>query len=44
MGVHTWNNEAEKPEGLILGYSLVSSGSGKDHAEADFHVISKQFV
>ena len=43
VGVHTWNNEAEKPEGLILGYSLVSSGSGKDQAEADFHVISKQF-
>ena len=43
VGFHTWNNEAEKPEGLILGYSLVGSGSGKDQAEADFRVISKQF-
>ena len=43
VGVHTWNNETEKPEGLILGYSLISSGSGKAQAEADFHVINKQF-
>ena len=43
VGFHAWNNETEKPECLILGYSLVSSGSGKDQAEADFHVINKQF-
>ena len=43
VGVHTWNNETEKPDGLILGYSLVSSGSGKDQTEADFPVINKQF-
>ena len=42
-GIQTWNNQAEEPEGYILGYSLISSGSGKDQAKADFHIISKQF-
>ena len=43
VGIHIWNKQAEKPEGYILGYSLISSGSGKDQAKADFHIISKQF-
>ena len=43
MGIHTWNKETEKPEAYVLGYSLISSGSGKDQATADFHIISKQF-
>ena len=43
VGIHTWNKQAEKPDGYILGYSLISSGSGKDQAKADFHIISKQF-
>lgn len=43
VGVHTWNSQTDKPEGYILGYSLISSGSGKDQAKADFHIISKQF-
>ena len=43
VGIHTWNKLTEKPEAYILGYSLISSGSGKDQAKADFHVISKQF-
>ena len=32
---HTWNSESQKPEGYILGYSLLSSGS-------DYHIIKKQ--
>ena len=43
VGIHTWNKLTEKPETYILGYSLISSGSGKDQAKADFHVVSKQF-
>ena len=43
VGIHTWNKLTEKPEAYILGYSLISSGSGKDQAKADFHVVSKQF-
>ena len=43
VGIHTWNNQADKPEGYVFGYSLISSGSGKDQAKADFHIISKQF-
>ena len=43
MGIHTWNKETEKPEAYVLGYSLISSGLGKDQATADFHTISKQF-
>ena len=39
---HTWNNESQKPEGYILGYSLSSSGSGRDQAKADYHIIRKQ--
>ena len=27
---HTRNSESQKPEGYILGYSLLSSGSGRD--------------
>ena len=42
-GIHTWNKLTEKPEAYVLGYSLISSGSGKDQAKAEFHVISKQF-
>ena len=43
VGIHTWNKLTEKPEAYILGYSLMSSGSGKDQAKAVFHVVSKQF-
>ena len=43
VGVHTWNSESQKPEGYILGYSLLSSGSGRDQAKADYHIIRKQF-
>ena len=43
VGIHTWNKLTEKPEAYILGYSLISSGSGKDQAKADFHVVSMQF-
>ena len=43
VGIHTWNKQAEKPEGYILRYSLISSGSGKDQAKADLNIISKQF-
>ena len=43
VGIQTWNPDTEKPEGVILGYSLISSGSGKDQAKADFHVVNKQF-
>ena len=41
--VHTWNSESQKPEGYILGYSLLSSGSGRDQAKTDYHIIRKQF-
>ena len=40
---HTRNSESQKPEGYILGYSLLSSGSGRDQAKADYHMIRKQF-
>ena len=40
---HTWNSESQKPEGYILRYSLLSSGSGRDQAKADYHIIRKQF-
>ena len=40
---HTWNSEGQKPYRYILGYSLLSSGSGRDQAKADFHIIRKQF-
>ena len=43
VGIHRWNNQTEKPEGYILGYSLTRSGSGKDQVNADFYIISKQF-
>ena len=43
LGIHTWNKLTEKPEANVLGYSLISSGSGKDQAKADFHAVSKQF-
>ena len=43
VGIHTRSNQAERPEGYILGYSLISSGSGKDQAKADFHIVCKQF-
>ena len=39
---HTWNSESQKPEGYILGYSLLSSGSVRDQAKADYHIIRKQ--
>ena len=40
---HTWNSESQKPEGYILGYSLLSSASGRDQVKADYHIIRKQF-
>ena len=40
---HTWNSESQNPEGYILGYSLLSSGSGRDQAKADYHIVRKQF-
>ena len=43
VGIQTWNNQAEKPEGSFLGYSLISSGSHEDQAKAEFHTIFKQF-
>ena len=29
VGVHNWNSELAMPQGIILRYSLISSGSGK---------------
>ena len=43
VGIHTWDSKESKPEAHILGYSLISSGSGKDQATADYHVLNKQF-
>ena len=43
VGIHTWDSIKSKPEAHILGYSLISSGSGKDQATADYHVLNKQF-
>ena len=40
---HTWNSESQKPEWYILRYSLLSSGSGRYQAKADYHIIRKQF-
>ena len=40
---HTCNSESQKPEGYILRYSLLSSGSGRDQAKADYCIIRKQF-
>ena len=39
---YTWNSESQKSEGYILGYSLLSSGSGRDQAKVDCHIIRKQ--
>ena len=38
-----WNSESQKHEGYILRYSLLSSGSGRDQAKADHHIIRIQF-
>ena len=43
VGIHTRNSKESKPEAHILGYSLISNGSGKDQTTSDYHVLNKQF-
>lgn len=38
VGVHTWSDRTNGPIAYVLANTIVASGSGKDQANADFHI------
>ena len=43
MGVHTWSEPDQGPVGYVLANTLIATSSGKDQADADFHILKNIF-